>query len=224
MSSSAKSKSSNRAPLSRERVLRAAIKLSDAEGLESLSMRKLAMSLSVEAMSLYNHVANKEDVLDGMVDIVIAEIEVPEIDKDWQEAMLKRASSAHDVLLKHPWASMLIVSRVNVGPAMLSYINATVGCLVEAGFSYETADHIWNTMDSYIYGFTTQELNFPIDPSEYANAAESFLPMLPEENYPYMNRLARHVIDGTYNGLHDFSFGLDLILRGLEHFQSAENE
>src|SRR4028119_1439853 len=121
--------------LSRERVLRAAVCLADEGGIESLSMRKLAQDLGVKAMSLYNHVANKDDLLDGIVDIVVSEIEVPNLGVDWKTAMRGRAMSAHEVLLRHPWSTMPLVSRVNVGPAMLRYVDATRGCLRGAGFA-----------------------------------------------------------------------------------------
>lgn len=211
-----RSGAARRAPLTRERVLRAAVRLADDGGIEALSMRRLAQALGVEAMSLYNHVANKDDVLDGITDMVVGEIDVPAIGADWKAAMRQRATSAHEVLLRHPWASLLIVSRVNIGPAMLRYVNATIGCLREAGFSYAMADRAWNAIDSHIYGFTLQELNFPFDPSEYADAAESFLPLIPADQYPYMNALARQVIDGSHQGVQDFDFGLELILDGLQ--------
>ncbi len=179
-------------------------------------MRKLAQALNVEAMSLYNHVANKEDLLNGIVDIVIGEVDVPKTSDDWRQAMRQRANSAHKVLLRHPWASMLIVSRINVGPKMLRYVDATLGCLREAGFTYEMADHAWNAMDSHIYGFTLQEHNFPIDSSEYADVAEDYLAMVPAKQYPHLNALSLQVIDGSYNGVHDFEFGINLILDGLE--------
>lgn len=205
-----------RPPLSRERILRAAIDMADIDGIESLSMRKLAQVLGVEAMSLYNHVANKEDLLDGIVDIAVGEIDLPPREADWQEAMRQRATSAHAVLLRHPWASMLIVSRINVGPAMLSYVDATIGCLLEAGFSYEMADRAWNAIDSYIYGFALQELNFPFDPAEYASAAKEFLPLVPADKYPYLNGLSQEVIAGRHDGIQDFEFGLELVLNSLQ--------
>jgi AcrR family transcriptional regulator len=130
-----------RAPLSKERVLHAAVALADEIGIVSLSMRRLGEALQVEAMSLYKHVANKEDILNGIVDIVVAEIDVPALTGDWKAAMRRRSSSAHQVLLRHPWATMLLLSRANVGPAMLRYVDATLGCLREAGFSYAMADH-----------------------------------------------------------------------------------
>lgn len=205
-----------RRALTRNRVLRAGIRLADKSSIESLSMRKLAQSLNVEAMSLYNHVANKEDLLNGIVDIVIGEIDVPKVSDDWRYAMRQRAKSAHEVLLRHPWASMQIVSRINVGPKMLRYVDATLGCLREAGFTYEMADHAWNAIDSHIYGFTLQELNFPFDSTEYADVAEDYLAMIPVKQYPYLNALSQKVIDGSYNGVHDFEFGLNLVLDGLE--------
>jgi AcrR family transcriptional regulator len=203
-------------PLSRERVLLAALRLADAEGLEALSMRNLAQELGVKAMSLYNHVANKDDLIDGIVDRVIGEIEVPDLKLDWKTAMRRRAVSAHEVLLCHPWATMPIVSRINIGPAMLRYMDATLGCLHKAGFSLQMADHILNLIDSHIYGFTLQELNFPVEPENYAEAAKEELPLLPVDQYPYMNRLTHEVMERRYDGLHDFEFGLELILDSLD--------
>ncbi|MEV6430979.1 TetR/AcrR family transcriptional regulator C-terminal domain-containing protein [Nocardia sp. NPDC051463] len=213
-----------RTPLSRGRVLRTAVRLADENGLESLSMRKLAQALGVEAMSLYNHVANKDDLLDGIVDLVVAEIEVPEIGGDWKTAMRRRATSAHETLRRHPWATGLIGSRINVGPAMLRYIDATIGCLYTAGFSLQQADRAWNAMDSHIYGFTLQELNFPLVPDEYASAAAQFLPLIPAESHPHMNALAQLVSSGAHNGVADFDFGLDLILDGLERLPRTRPE
>ena len=208
--------SSPRPQLSKGRVLQTAVGLADEIGIAALSMRKLGQALGVEAMSLYKHVANKDDILDGIVDLVAAEIEVPTIGGDWKESMRRRANSAHEVLLHHPWATMLIVSRANVGPAMLRYVDATIGCLREAGFSFKMADHAWNVIDSHIYGFTLQKLNFPFKPEEYAEVAETFLAQIPMDDYPYLNALSQEVIDGRHDGLQDFSFGLDLILDGLE--------
>lgn len=200
--------------------MRSGIRMADKSNIESLSMRKLAQSLNVEAMSLYNHVANKEDLLNGIVDIVIGEIDVPRINDDWRQAMQQRANSAYRVLLRHPWASMLIVSRINTGPKNLRYIDATLGCLREAGFSYEMADHTWNAIDNHIYGFTLQELNFPIESSEYADVADEYLSMIPAKQYPYLNGLSQQIIAGSYDGVHDFEFGLNLILDGLEKLRS----
>jgi AcrR family transcriptional regulator len=216
MANTSHSKPAPQVPLSRERVLRAALRLADEEGIESLSMRKLAQELGVKAMSLYNHVTNKDDILDGIIDMVISEIELPDLTIDWKIAMRRRSISAHAVLLSHPWATMAIVSRLNAGPAMLRYVDATLGCLREAGFSFEMADHAWNVIDSHIYGFTLQELNFPLEATEYSEVAEDNLSLIPSDQYPYLNQLTHSVIDGRYDGLHDFEFGLDLILNGLD--------
>lgn len=210
---------SRRPPLTPERILRAGIKLADRQGLEALSMRKLATTLKVEAMSLYNHVASKDVLLDGMVDLIIGEITLPERGGDWKAAMRARATSALAVMTAHPWAPMLIVSRINVGPNMLRYIDATLGTLREAGLSWEQVDRAWNTMDNYIYGFTLQQQNFPVNPDDYASAAASYLPMLPAERYPYMHEMTARVADGSHDGTLDFGFGLELILDGLERLR-----
>jgi AcrR family transcriptional regulator len=215
MSSPAKRRS-KREPLSRERVLRAAVHLADTIGLAELSMRRLGEELGVEAMSLYNHVANKDEILDGIADLVTGEIALPNPRGDWKEEMRRRAISAHEVLMRHPWATMVIVSRVNVGPAMLRYVDATLGCLREAGFSFAMADEIWHAVDSHVYGFTLQRLNFPFRPEEYASAARAFLPRVPAEQYPYFCALAQEVIAGRHDGINEFVFGLDLLLDGLE--------
>lgn len=210
-----------RAPLSRDRVLSTAVGLADRGGLESLSMRKLAVALKVEAMSLYHHVASRDDLLDGMVERVVSEIEAPQRGVPWKEAMRRRALSAHAVLGRHPWATALLMSRVNVSPAMLHYIDATVGCLRQAGFSIALADRAWNALDCYIYGFTLHEQKFPVDPEEYASAAQHFLPMLSPEKHPYMREMAEKVADGSHDGRMDFGFGLELILDGLERLLGA---
>lgn len=209
--------SKTRGALTREEVLRAAVRLADEQGIEALSMRKLGQALGVEAMSLYNHVANKEEILDGIVDLVVGEIALPEsAPPDWKQAMRKRAITAHEVLLRHPWATMLLLSRANVGPAMLRYVDATIGCLREAGFSFTMADHAWNALDSYIYGFTLQKLNFPFQPEEYAQVAESYIAMIPEAEYPHLHGMTQEIISGNHHGLHELNLGLDLILQGLD--------
>ena len=210
-----------RTPLDRTKVLRAALQMADNDGLESLSMRSLARVLKVEAMSLYNHVANKEDILDGLVELVASEIEVPSIGGAWKAAMRRRAISAHTVLMQHPWATMLFVSRMNIGPNMLRYVDATIGCLRAAGFSYPMADYAWNTLDAYIYGFTLQRLNFPLEPAEYASAAKQFLPLIPVDQFPYLNGMSQEVIAGRHDGLQQLERGLDLLLDGFEQVRAA---
>lgn len=211
----------SRSPLTRERVLRAAVALADEQGIAALSMRTLGAALGVQAMSLYNHVSNKEDILAGIVDLVVGEIEVPAAEEDWRVVMRRRAQSAHAVLMRHPWACGLLMSRANVGPAMLRYLDATLGCLHRAGFSLPMADHAWNAMDSFIYGFTLHKLNFPFKAEEYAQAAAFYLPTLSAAQYPTFHALTVLVATGQHDGLHDLEFGLDLLLDGLERVRGG---
>ncbi len=220
---SADPKSRKRQRLSRARVVDAAIAYADAHGLAALSMRKLGQQLGVEAMSLYNHVSNKDDLLDALVDAVVEEITLPVIGgSDWRQEMRGRSLSAHEVLCRHPWATKLLVSRANVGPATLAYTNASIGCLRLAGFSYALADHALNAIDSYVYGFTLQHLNFPFQPDEYAAAAEEYLPHIDEGAYPFLVGLAREVIAGTHDGINRIHLGLDVLLDGLEALRTAD--
>jgi AcrR family transcriptional regulator len=206
-----------RAPLSRERVLRAAITLADGGGIASLSMRKLGQALGVEAMSLYNHVANKDDMLDGMVDLVFGEIGLPARESDWKMAMRQRAIAARDVLVRHPWAIGLLETRSRPGPATLQHHDAVIGSLREAGFSIAMAAHAYSVLDSYIYGFALQQVSLPFQsPEEVAGMAESFLRQFPAEAYPHLAELTvQHVLRPGYDYADEFAFGLDLILDGL---------
>ncbi len=212
-----------RTPLTRDRVLRAAVSLADEAGIESLSMRKLGQELGVEAMSLYNHVANKDDILDGIVDIVVSEIEIPPQGVDWKTAMRQRAISAREVLLRHPWAPSLMESRINVGPARLRYFDAVIGALREAGFTIALARRAFLTLDSHIYGFILQELSWPLDDNrELEEVTETILRELPVDEYPHLTEMAMERI--TKSGPADegdFEFGLDLILDGLERIRDA---
>lgn len=205
-----------RALLSPEKVFAAALRIADKQGLEALTMRSLARALKVEAMSLYNHVPGKEPLIDGLVELVVGEIELATLGGDWRAAMRRRAISMHEVLMRHPWATIPLVSRINVGPNMLRAIDRTVGCLREAGFSWAMADHAWNTLDAFTYGFTLQRINFPLEPAQYADAAKQFLPMIPAAQFPYMNGLSQEIIARRHDGLQHLELGLDLLLDGLE--------
>lgn len=202
--------------LTREKVLLKALQMADANGLESLSMRKLADQLGVEAMSLYNHVHNKDDVIDGIVSLVIARFKLPDTNEHWKAAMRSCAISTHETLLKHPWAAQLLISRVSVGENMMTYSDACFGCLANAGFSYEMSDHAWNAISNHIYGFTLTLINSPVDSADYAQVAEQYLPDVPKETYPHMHALMQLIISGDHNGVNKVEFGLDLILDGLD--------
>ena len=214
-----------RTPLSRERVLRAAIALADEGGFESLTMRRLAKELGVEAMSLYNHVANKDDLLDGMVDLVFAEIELPSTDGDWRTAMRRRAVSTREALNRHRWAIGLMEGRSSHGPANLSLHNAVLGCLRAAGFSLEMTVHAYSVQDSYIYGFALQERDMS---SESADdfAAEAQRQMHAYQavlaDYPHLVEVVGgYVAKAGFDYATEFLFGLDLILDGLDRLRGA---
>jgi AcrR family transcriptional regulator len=214
MATQAGSKTERRAPLTRERVLRAAIALADQNGLEALTMRKLGQALGVEAMSLYNHVANKNEILDGIVDLVLGDIDVPPAGTDWRKAMRRRSISAHEVLLAHPWAAMQIMSRFNIGLGMTRYLDATLGRLREGGFTIEGALDAWHTLDSHLYGFTLQQLSLPFGAEEAPRVSADVLGDLDAESYPHVVEVIGHVMRSGRE--EDFEFGLDLILDGLE--------
>ena len=212
-----------RIPLSKERVLDAAVALADESGIEALTMRKLAEVLGVEAMSLYYHVANKDVILDGMVDRAFSEIELSATDVDWKLAMRERAISVRKVLSLHPWAIHLMQARTNPGPALLQHHDAVIGTLRRAGFSVEMTAHAYSALDAYIYGFVSQELSLPFDTSssqEAAAVAEVILENFPTEAFPYLAELTiEHVLQPGYNYADEFEFGLDLILDGLERIK-----
>jgi len=201
--------------LTREKVLTEAIALADADGLMALSMRKLAARLGVEAMSLYNHIKNKDDLHSGVVDLGLKTIPLPRPGRDWRGEMRARAAAMRHVFLQHPWLPMMVVSRPDPGPHGLALVEATLATLAEAGFSLVAADHAWNAMDSMIYGFVLLELNFPFEPEAYADVAAEHAQMLVQGGYPTLAALAGQVAERKYDGMHDFSQQFDTVLNGL---------
>lgn len=182
-------------------------------------MRRLGQALGVEAMSLYKHVANKDEVLDGIADLVMADVEVPDPDDDWRAALRRSAISAHTVLLRHPWASGVIESRRTAGPSRLRYLDAVIGTLARAGFSMPMIARAFMALDSHTYGFTMQELVWPFDmsePSSASEAAASMLDELPTGAYPNLEAMGAMVMASAGGAPVDFEFGLDLILDGLQ--------
>jgi AcrR family transcriptional regulator len=204
--------------------LRAASSLADRDGIESLSMRKLGHKLGVEAMSLYNHVRNKVDMLDGMVDLVFSEIELPASGVDWRTAMRQRAISVHQVLLRHPWANGLMESRTTPGPANLRHHDAVLGSLRGAGFSVEMAAHAYSILDGYIYGFTLTESTLPFTNAKEAkevagNLLEGFRP----GEYRHLAEMAAdRAMKPGYSYGDEFEYGLDLILDGITRARSND--
>jgi AcrR family transcriptional regulator len=211
-------RSQRRIPLTRDRVLGTALKIADQGGLEALSMRKLGQALGVEAMALYYHFANKERVLDGIVDLVFGEIDLPVIGADWKAAMRRRAISVRDALLRHRWAIGLMESRTNPGPATLRHHDAVIGCLRAAGFDMAMAAHAYSLLDSYIYGFALTKMNLPFDTGEEVpEMAQSMLEPFPENEYPNLVEFITEVaMKPGYDYANEFEYGLDVILDGLE--------
>ncbi len=218
MARSARPATEVRTPLTREKVLRAAVAFADRSGIGSLSMRKLGEVLGVEAMSLYNHVANKDELLDGMVDLVFSEIDLPAGGTDWKTAMRQRAISARQALARHRWAIGLMESRSSPGPATLRHHDAVLGSLREAGFSVEMAAHAFSLLDSYTYGFALQEASLPFDTGPAtAELAEMIMARFAAGEYPHLTELTvAHVLKPGYDYGSEYEFGLDLILDGLD--------
>ena len=204
-------------------MVHAALYLADTGGIESLTMRRLGQELQVEAMSLYNHVADKDDVLDGMVDLVFSEIEVPFEPADWKVALRLRAISARDALLRHPWATAIMQSRSRPGPATLRHHDSVIGILRDAGFSIDMAAHAFSVMDGFICGFALQQVNLPSHTSEESGQlAERILRELPAETYPHLaEMIVEHAMQPGYDYAKEFEFGLDLILNGLDGLRAA---
>ncbi len=217
-----------RTPLTRERVLGAAVALADHEGIEAVSMRRLGTELGVEAMSLYNHVANKEDVLDGMVDVILAEIESGPGDAEWKSALRKRILSARRAMLRHPWASAVIVSRRQASPAMMAYMDGVAGILLKGGFSVDLLHHGMHVLGSRVLGFSQELFD---DSGELVQSPEMQAVMLQQlaAAYPNISAIVRQVqhdeasvVGAGCDDQLEFEFALDLLLDGLERRRAQE--
>ncbi len=209
--------------LSKQRVVVEAVRLADREGVDGLSMRRLAGALGAGAMSLYHYVASKDELLDAMIDIVFEQIELPPEETDWQSAMRQRAVSARQVLARHPWAIGLMESRTSPGPASLRHREAVTACLRRAGFTVVMATHANWLLDSYTYGFALQEAGLPFDTAdELADMFQDvYLPQLPPDEFPYLNESAAVLAAAGYDPAEEFIFGLDLVLAGLESLRAS---
>jgi AcrR family transcriptional regulator len=212
--------SPQRRRLTRERVLRGAVVVADAGGVGALTIRSLAEELGVKPMSVYHYVANKDAILDGIVDIVFSEIELPVIGGDWRSEMRRRASSAREVLRRHPWAIGLLESRTNPGPDTLRHHDTVLGLLRAAGFSVEMTAHAYALIDSYVYGFALQEASLPFEgPDTVADIAEPMMEHFSTGGYPHLVAMsAEFFLQPGYDFGNEFEFGLDLILDGLARF------
>jgi AcrR family transcriptional regulator len=214
-----------REPVTRDRAVRVAIVLADAGGIESLSMRKLAAALGIEAMSLYYHVKNKSDLLDGMLDAVYTEFFTPQIGDQWRGAMRTRATSTRAVLARHPWA-ISIKARTSPGPATLRHLDAVIGSFRAAGFSMPMTGHAMSLLDSYVQGFAQQEASLPLDPSGDIGAATEGIIAQQEQmtaSFPNLADMAADLIlKPGYAYGNEFEFGLNLVLEGIAAAHDAE--
>jgi AcrR family transcriptional regulator len=197
-------------------VLRGAVAIADAGGIGSLTIRSLAQELGVKPMSVYHHVANKDQILDGIVDLVFSEIELPSAGGDWRAEMRRRAISARGVLRRHPWAIGLLESRSTPGPATLRHHDATLGTLRAAGFSVETTAHAYALLDSYVYGFALQEAALPFGAETVADVTESIRQQFAPDEYPHLVEMAaEHILQPGYDFGDEFEYGLGVILDAL---------
>jgi AcrR family transcriptional regulator len=212
-----------RTPLDRQRVLRAAIDLADTDGVSALTMRRLGQALGVEAMSLYNHVANKDDLLAGILDQVVGEVELPTDERDWKATLRAIALSANGVLRRHPWAADLLVTRPQmIGTARHRQMDHILRTLREAGFSVVETHHAFHVLDTYISAFTLQQVNFPAPSGDLGEMARRFLRDFPSDEYPALaEHIGYHAESGTFDE-GDFEFGLDLILDSLERLPRSD--
>jgi AcrR family transcriptional regulator len=206
-----------RVPLSRERVLFGAMAVADAGGVASLTIRSLAAHLGVKPMTLYYHVANKDEILDGIVDLVFTEIALPSLEGDWRSEMVRRAESARQVLRRHSWAIGLMESRKNPGPATLRHHDTVLGALRGAGFSVEMTAHAYALLDSYIYGFALQEASLPFEgPDDAGAVAEPMMQHFPAGAHPHLVEMATdYILKPGYDFANEFEYGLNVILDGL---------
>ena len=217
MSQADNESSTKRVPLSRERVLRGALAVADSGGIGSLTIRSLAQHLGAKPMSLYYYVAGKDEILDGIVDLVFSEIELPSVGGDWRSEIVRRANSARRALRRHSWAIGLMESRKNPGPATLRHHDAVIGALRGAGFSVEMTAHVYALLDSFIYGFALQEASLPFEgPNTAVDVAEPMMQQFPVDAYPHLVEMAtEYILQPGYDFGNEFEFGLDVILGAL---------
>jgi len=211
------------AGLSKQRVVVEAIRLADREGVDGLSMRRLADVLGAGAMSLYHYVKSKDELLDAMIDVVFEEIEPPTGDGDWQSAMRREGESTRQVLARHPWAISHMESRTSPGPANLRHREAVTACLRKAGFSVVMATHANWMLNSYVYGYALQAASLPFDTAaELADMVDDvYLPQIPSDEFPYLNESAAALFAAGYDPTEEFAFGLDLVLAALEPLRAS---
>jgi AcrR family transcriptional regulator len=206
----------DRLPLNRDRVLRTAVDLADSSGVEALTMRRLGDELGFEAMSLYRHVASKQDLLNGMLDLVLAEWQLPVRGGDWQASVRTSASSVHEALRRHPWAARLLMTGSHIRPERLRYMEALLARLRDAGFDAAATYHVYHLLDGYIFGFSLWEIAYTTTPVD-ADTVTALMSSIPWDEHPHLAaHRDQHLEEGAHREVSAFEVGLDLILAGLE--------
>jgi AcrR family transcriptional regulator len=211
-----------RLPLSRDRILQTALDLVDEGGIKALSMRKLGQALGFEAMSLYNHVANKDDVINGLLDLVLEEWEQPSAAGDWDASIRRSAISVYESLRRHPWAVSLLMTAAHVRPARMRYMDGLLGCLRDAGFDADATYHAYHTLDAHILGFSLWQAGHNLKKEDLPALAASFVEKFPLDDYPHLaEHFEQHLADGEHQKVSAFEFSLDMILDGLRKIHGA---
>jgi AcrR family transcriptional regulator len=209
-----------RLPLSRDRILKAALELVDERGLQELTMRKLGQQLGFEAMSLYNYVSNKEDVIDGMLELVLAETDLPSTADDWASAVRESAVSVHAALQRHRWAARELLAYGRVRPARLQYMESLLAQLREGGLPAETAYVAYHVLDAHIFGFSLWEGSHTFTEKQVAEMSAIFEDLITPERFPYLREHGmQHFDEGPHQDVNAFELGLDLIIGGLKKMQ-----
>ena len=199
--------------LTRDAIVRAGLAIADDRGLDAVTMQNVATALDAKPMSLYRHVRDKEDLVDGMVDLVFDEAAAPSVQPDWTAALREAAGSMRTALMRHRWAIGLMESRVQPGPANLGFHDAVLGVLLASGFTSVTATRAYNLVDSYVYGFALQEASLPVaTPEAMADVADAILEAMPEDRFPHLGRVGRDLMTAGFDYRAEFEIGLDLIL------------
>ena len=214
-----------REPLSRERILSTAMALADEGGVESLSMRKIALELGVVPMALYKHVSNKDELLDGMVDVVVGEIDPPLPDADWRTTIRERVLSARRALLRHPWASQVIESRTDPTPAVIEYMDSMIGIFRGGGFSIDVTHHAMHAMGSRLLGFSQELFD---DTTDDDPEAQAMMLQWMADRYPHITEMVAaishddaSVVGSGCDDQFEFEFALDLMLDGLDRLRTT---
>jgi AcrR family transcriptional regulator len=213
-----------RAPLTRDRIVQAALEIADESGAEAVTMRRVAEELGFEAMSLYRHVASKDDLLDGMLDVVLAEWEAPADERDWAPAVRASALSVHAALRRHPWAARLLMSGSHVRPARLDYMDRLLGALRRGGFDADTTYYVYHLLDGHIFGFSLWEIAYTSAETTDEELVARFIASVPWDDYPHLTEHRdQHMTDGAHREVSAFEVGLDLILDGLQKTLASQS-